>query len=440
LPLLLAVVVLVAAAALRSRRRPLGASVAACVVLAFSWCISPFWVPGAFPPNTLPSASLREYHQLQQAIGHLTNGTPLLLAVQNSVTSAWLEFFLRDQPIVHTFAPGAFRVCHCLLALPGQHRSSGLPGRASSGTPQFLLTDGADVPVPLSEECWQPIYSSESFYLWKRCPKEEVAGLYKRCIQRPRVEWGAGFFPEEVSGGHCERWCRSQGQIVITNSTSTPQLIALEFAARTHANETATLTLRNSFLAEHLPVSWQGTTFRKIMAVPPGRQVIHLDCTATPHVQPTHTTVFAIDQLTVKEVETPALLVWGPGFYREEEQGTHRWRWCGSQGDLEILNPTRRRLSLALQFLVVTNAPGPAVLTLKSSNFSDRFQVTKAGTMVAKTIDVPPGGRIIHFECTAEPFLEPTRTLVFSVHNYTLQEIDSQAGKERLVQQAISGP
>jgi hypothetical protein len=420
-PLMVAVVVLVAGAALRSLLRPLGASLAAGVVLAFSWCISPFWIPRAFPPSTLPSATLREYHQLQQAIGHLTNGAPLLLAVQNPVTYHWLEFFLRDQPIAN--------------AMPISWSPALAPGQA-----QFLLTDGSHVPITTSEECWQLIYSSESFYLWKLCTKQEVAGLYKHCFLRPKVEWGAGFFPEEVSGDHCLRWCGSHGKIVITNPTGTPQLVALEFRAQTYAAETATLTLKSPFLTMDLPINSQGTPFGTIAELPPGRQVIHLDCTATPSIQPARTIVFAVEHFTVKEAETSALLVWGPGFYREEEQGTHRWRWCGRQGDLEIRNPTSRHLSLALQFVVGTYAPGPAMLTLTSSDFSDRLEVTAAGTTVAKTLDVPPGGRVIHFECPAEPFLEPTRTLVFAVHNYTLKEIDSQAGKERLVQQAMPGP
>jgi hypothetical protein len=410
-PLVVAVVVLVAVAALRFHLRSLGIGLAACITLAFSWCISPLWVAQASIPGSLASRPFREYHELQQAVRRITNGAPLLLASQNVVISSWLEFFLRDEPIANACATSRF-----VDLAPGASRPQ--PDQA-----KFLITDGCSEPVSTSPGCWQLIYSTDSFYLWKRYSAEEVAALHERCLQYPVVEWGRGFFPEEVSGKDRWRWCGSQGEMVITNRAGTPKLVALEWHVHTYAAGTATLTLRSPFLNLDLPVSPEATKVSKIIKVPPGRQVIHWGCTATPCVHPTRTIVFAVHDFRIKKLDTSDLLAWGAGFYAEEQQGGARWRWCGSQGDLEIRNPTNHPLSLVLQFMAATHVSGPVPLILKSCDLSERFLITGTGAIITKNIEVPPGGRLIHFECPAEPFLEPARTLVFTVHNYTLREI-----------------
>jgi hypothetical protein len=427
-PLVVAVVVLVASAALRLRFRPLGIGLAACVAVAFGWCISPFWVSRAFIPGTLPSRSFREYHELQQVVRRVAHGAPLLLASQNAVTSSWLEFFLRDEPIANACASSRF-----VDLAPGASRP--LPDQA-----RFLVTDGCDVPVSTSPGCWQLIYSTEAFYLWKWYSAEEVTALRERCLQYPQVEWGRGFFPEEVSGKHRWRWCGSEGEMVITNRSNTPKLVALEWLVETYAAGTATLTLKSPFLTLDLPVGPRATKVSKIVEVPPGRQVIHWHCTATPYVHPTRTIVFAVRDFNLKKLDPSELLAWRPGFYAEEQQGTERWRWCGARGDLEMRNPTNHPMSLVLEFVAATYAPGPAPLTLKSADFCDQHLVTGTGTLITRTMDVPPGGRVIHFECPAEPFREPARKLVFAVHNYTLKEIDCPSGKEGLAKQATGRP
>jgi hypothetical protein len=228
--------------------------------------------------------------------------------------------------------------------------------------------------------------------------------------------------------------------MVITNQTSTPKLAALEWRADTYAAGTATLKLRSPLLALDLPVSPQPTKVSKIIEVPPGRQILNWECTATPYVHPTRTIVFAIHDFSLKKVDTSELVVWGRGFYPEEQHATERWRWCDSHGDLEIRNPTNHALSLMLQFQATAYVSGPVPLTLKSSGFSEQFQVNGTGTTIARTLEVPPGGCVIHFDCPAEPFREPARTLVFAVHNYTLQELDCPVRKESLVKQATIRP
>jgi hypothetical protein len=114
---------------------------------------------------------------------------------------------------------------------------------------------------------------------------------------------------------------------------------------------------------------------------------------------------------------------WLAGFFAEETGGGNRWRWCGSDGILEILNPSDHPKQIALDFVARTGQPGPAILEIKSSAFSEQLAVDAPGTTVAKTLEIPPGRLAIHFHCMAAPFVDPCRTLVFGIFNFQLQEI-----------------
>jgi hypothetical protein len=150
------------AAALRVRVRALGIGLAAASMLSVAWCVSPWWVPKAYPPAAIPSHSYREYHLLKQHLHALTDGAPIILGVHNVVTYLWLEYFLCDQPI-HTLEP----VCRVPILIP---LAGGVPGvvRPALHEARFLLTDGLSLPAGVGDS-WVPVCRSQSFCLWRRC-------------------------------------------------------------------------------------------------------------------------------------------------------------------------------------------------------------------------------------------------------------------------------
>jgi hypothetical protein len=78
-----------------------------------------------------------------------------------------------------------------------------------------------------------------------------------------------------------------------------------------------------------------------------------------------------------------------------------------------------------VRFLGRTCRAGAATLSIDSPAFSERLAVDAPGTPFAKTLPIPPGGLVIHFDCNAQPFIDPARTIVFGLYNFQLQEIDA---------------
>jgi hypothetical protein len=117
------------------------------------------------------------------------------------------------------------------------------------------------------------------------------------------------------------------------------------------------------------------------------------------------------------------LAQWQAGFFPEEVDGANRWRWCGRDGTLEIVNPSDHPKQFALDFIAKTCLPGAAILQIQSPAFSEQLTVDAPGSPVVKTLEIPPGRLPIHFHCTAAPFVHPSRTIVFGIFNFQLQEV-----------------
>src|SRR5262249_29767186 len=117
---------------------------------------------------------------------------------------------------------------------------------------------------------------------------------------------------------------------------------------------------------------------------------------------------------------------WGAGFHVEETNGSERWRWCGTDGTFTVRNPADHPQHVSLRFVARTCRAGAAVLRIDSTTFSESLEVDTPGAKFARTLQVPPGRLPIHFHCTALPYIEPQpgRTLVFSLAELQLEEID----------------
>jgi phosphoglycerol transferase len=115
---------------------------------------------------------------------------------------------------------------------------------------------------------------------------------------------------------------------------------------------------------------------------------------------------------------------WDAGFFTEETNGIDRWHWCGSEGTFTILNRWDHPADVSLCFTAKTCRPGPAILTLESTVFSEQLTIDTTGTPFAKTLRIPPGALTVHCRSTGLPYSDG-RTLVFALFNFEVQEADS---------------
>ena len=81
--------------------------------------------------------------------------------------------------------------------------------------------------------------------------------------------------------------------------------MALRFDARIHAAVTAALDLESSFFTGRLGIDANGTVFERVLALPPGRQVVRLSCDVPAVAGPAGAGVFGLANCSVTEAESP---------------------------------------------------------------------------------------------------------------------------------------
>ncbi|HLJ97083.1 MAG TPA: hypothetical protein VKU02_28220 [Gemmataceae bacterium] len=114
---------------------------------------------------------------------------------------------------------------------------------------------------------------------------------------------------------------------------------------------------------------------------------------------------------------------WTAGFFMEEVLGPDHWRWCGKDGTLEILNPSDHPKRVSLRFLARSDSPGTGTLGIHCSLFTENLSIDRSGTPWTKIVEIPPGRTVVHFQCTATPSVYPSRTIVFGLFNFHVEEI-----------------
>jgi phosphoglycerol transferase len=114
------------------------------------------------------------------------------------------------------------------------------------------------------------------------------------------------------------------------------------------------------------------------------------------------------------------LLTWSKDFFREEEVGARRWRWCGTDGTLTIHNPGAHPIPVRLSFLARSAVAGSGVLEMEGDLLSARLELRPEGTEYRRELVVPPGEHVLRLHCTSPPLRSPERTVVFLLENYEL--------------------
>ena len=127
-----------------------------------------------------------------------------------------------------------------------------------------------------------------------------------------------------------------------------------------------------------------------------------------------------------EEVLYPLEVNWKDEFSGLESNADMNWRWCGSTGQLEIVNPSDQVRKTLLSMVLKTGYVDYSNITIKGNDFEENLKINGQGTPFEKEVIIPPGIYSIYFSCDAERVDTPgdPRVLVFSVINFNLEEMD----------------
>jgi phosphoglycerol transferase len=131
--------------------------------------------------------------------------------------------------------------------------------------------------------------------------------------------------------------------------------------------------------------------------------------------------------------------VWRKGFYNWEGP-KNDWRWCRAEGTLELQNSAPFPMTVALDMSFASLGPRPARLVINGPGFSDilRLEVGKPWPY-RKTVVLAPGQTTVRFACDGEEYSFGCylRNVVFRVHNFRLECLDSADQSDFLAQKDV---
>src|SRR5262249_28287739 len=103
------------------------------------------------------------------------------------------------------------------------------------------------------------------------------------------------------------RWCESQGELSLINSSGHAKTVELEMCFGTMEKQVSQLWLEGPLFSVRLEGNEQGTRFVRTITVPPGRHRVRLTCGATKVRAPNdpRTLVFRVTRFLVREEDGP---------------------------------------------------------------------------------------------------------------------------------------
>ncbi len=257
---------------------------------------------------------------------------------------------------------------------------------------------------------------------WK-ATQEEV-------LHPPLMIWQEGFYGLETLRDESWRWGKANASAKIINPSAQPKelVFAATFAALTAGN----LEIQSTLWQDTVRLSTATMRYSKTITVPPGEYLIRFQCDAPrmPVPNDDRQLVFRVVNATLKPISPkkapesdlrPLSVVWGEGFYPEENLGSDRWHWGQTTATLKITNPAPQATRFIVEALFSALSTG--TLEIRSPFWQEKVAVTTKPTPYSKSITVPPGEHLIRFQCDAPrtPVPNDDRTLIFHVNNFVMK-------------------
>jgi phosphoglycerol transferase len=120
----------------------------------------------------------------------------------------------------------------------------------------------------------------------------------------------------------------------------------------------------------------------------------------------------------------PLNLSWRGGFSDLEVGPGKAWRWCSSEGELQIDNTSQLTRRVLIQMSFSSGHQEYSDLSISSLLFTEKLRINANPTPYSKTIDVPPGQHVVKFVCNAARVNAPLdpRNLVFKIEDFNFRE------------------
>ncbi len=127
-------------------------------------------------------------------------------------------------------------------------------------------------------------------------------------------------------------------------------------------------------------------------------------------------------QARQEQLSNPILNYWRGEFSGLEGDKENNWRWCGSDGELQLENDSAHPRRVQIEMSVGSANPGK--LRITSQFFTEELALTNQRLSFTKSFELPPGKHSIRFNCDAPHAKSDVdrRELVFTVNNFKLVE------------------
>lgn len=119
----------------------------------------------------------------------------------------------------------------------------------------------------------------------------------------------------------------------------------------------------------------------------------------------------------------PLVPRWGNGFYEEEGDGAHFWRWCTQRGRLVLKNTLKKPRRVTLRSHLRSGAPEGGVLRITSARFQEALTLAKEGTLFQQELVLDPGEKLkIDLAFTGKPMAARGDARAFQVIDFTVAD------------------
>ena len=118
------------------------------------------------------------------------------------------------------------------------------------------------------------------------------------------------------------------------------------------------------------------------------------------------------------------IISWGGGFSNLEASPGKTWRWCSSQGTLDLYNTAARERKVVLEMSLSSGYEEFSNLSIRSSVYNEDRKINLNPSPLTLTLTLPPGHTTIEFSSDAARVKAPAdpRYLVFRVEDFRFRE------------------
>ena len=120
------------------------------------------------------------------------------------------------------------------------------------------------------------------------------------------------------------------------------------------------------------------------------------------------------------------IITWGGSFSDLEMSPGKTWRWCSSQGTLDLYNTANRERKVVLELSLSSGYEELSNLIIRSPLHNETRQININPSPLTLTLTIPPGHTTIEFTSDAKRVKAPAdpRYMVFRVDDFELKELN----------------